>query len=110
MQSNLIIALLFIFFYSIGYGQSDTKENILAMLTNSDVFVKKNNEIVEKSKNKRRLTLVLISEPDENQSYYYYTASEDNGVNYVNYLHFRFYPKKGLYLYDLSQAKEIKLN
>ena len=106
-MKKAITFLAFTLMTSFGMAQISV-DSVSSIITQTDVFQSKKNDIEEQSEGKRTLTLVYLNGIEDGQNYYKIKAWEDNGTSYVTHLHFHYYYNtEELFLFDPLKMEEV---
>ncbi|MFI5163243.1 MAG: hypothetical protein ACHQHN_18330 [Sphingobacteriales bacterium] len=110
MKALLSLLLLVFFLFSITDGQTVSvkitkgESKALSLIANLPEVVNATNYVKKASKGKRRLRVVLNSDPTKDEPYYYVTVVEWNGI--VDHIHFNFYVDPKMFAIKYSDVMD----
>lgn len=89
---------------------SRQEDKLMELIWNLAEVQALNAKIQKLSKNQRRLSTRISSEPSDDQEYYGINVAEDNGEAFATYFEFRVYPENQIYYYDPIEDQELTID
>jgi hypothetical protein len=88
-----------------------TEESAVDTIWNLAETQDRNDLVIKKSNNERKLSIIVFEKPSESNDHrYWIKVVEDNGVNYVSHFNFFVYPVTNeIKYYDTETNKELEL-